>query len=273
MRALPASIRTAFALGLFSTIAVPAFAQRGPAATATKLPADVLSLACAPSLTYEAPVPSLLVTGGQDGHTRKAFAPGDLITINGGVMNGIEVGQEYYVRRAQAATIGPVGRNNPVTVRTTGWVKVWAVDPKMSLVTVSHACDSIEIGDYLEPFAIPKLPVMDQNPAKPQRENYALIVSGSDNRSSFGKGDFFVVNRGSSGGIAPGDRFIIYRDKDKAEGYMHKSSVVPREGEFNEFLFNLGEAVAVDVKADTSTLRAITTRDAFKTGDYVAIRK
>ena len=81
MRALPASIRTALALGLFSTIAVPAFAQRGPAATATKLPADVLSLACAPSLTYEAPVPSLLVTGGQDGHTRKAFAPGDLITI------------------------------------------------------------------------------------------------------------------------------------------------------------------------------------------------
>ena len=68
-------------------------------------------------------------------------------SLNGGVMNGIEVGQEYYVRRAQAATIGPVGRNNPVTVRTTGWVKVWAVDPKMSLVTVSHACDSIEIGD------------------------------------------------------------------------------------------------------------------------------
>ena len=61
--------------------------------------------------------------------------------------------------------------------------------------------------------------------------------------------------------------------KDKAEGYMHKSSVVPREGEFNEFLFNVGEAVAVDVKADTATLRAITTRDAFKTGDYVAIRK
>ena len=38
-------------------------------------------------------------------------------------------------------------------------------------------------------------------------------------------------------------------------------------------LLKLGEAVAVEVKADTATLRAITTRDAFKTGDYVAIRK
>ena len=138
MRALPASVRTVFTLGLLTTATVPAFAQRGPAPTVSKLPGEVLALACAPALTYEAPVPSLLVTGGQDGHTRKAFMPGDLITINGGVMNGIEVGQEYYVRRAQAATIGPVGRNNPVTIRTTGWVKVWAVDPKMSQIGRAH---------------------------------------------------------------------------------------------------------------------------------------
>ena len=78
-----------------------------------------------------------------------------------------------------AGAMSSGGTRDGAMVKRTGWVKVWAVDPKMSLVTVSHACDSIEIGDYLEPFALPKLAVMDPNPAKPQRENYALIAGAT----------------------------------------------------------------------------------------------
>ena len=41
-------------------------------------------LACAPTLAFERPLASLLITGGQDASTRHAFHPGDLITVNGG---------------------------------------------------------------------------------------------------------------------------------------------------------------------------------------------
>ena len=41
----------------------------------------------------------LRITGGQDSSVRTSHAPGDLVTINAGSQNGIEVGQEFYTRR------------------------------------------------------------------------------------------------------------------------------------------------------------------------------
>ena len=40
-----------------------------------------------------------------------------------------------------------------------------------------------------------------------------------------------------------------------------------------EFLFELGDAVVVDVKPESSTLLATSSRSAFLSGDYAAIRK
>jgi hypothetical protein len=83
------------------------------------------------------------------------------------------------------------------------------------------------------------------------------VMFGSDYRRSFGKGDFFVVDRGSDHGVEPGDRFVVYRNRGQAEN----------------FLYDLGEAVAVDVKPETSTLQVMVSRDYFTAGDLVAIRK
>ena len=80
---------------------VPLLAQTGPAPVPTHLDADVIAQACSPTLMFERPVGSLLVTGGQYSATRHLYGPGDLITINGGSDNGIEVGQQIYVRRVQ----------------------------------------------------------------------------------------------------------------------------------------------------------------------------
>ena len=79
--------------------AAPALAQHAPGPSATGLPAEILSLACKPSLTYEAPPTPLRVTGSQESFVHRSFAPGDLITINAGTDNGIDIGQEFYTRR------------------------------------------------------------------------------------------------------------------------------------------------------------------------------
>ena len=270
MRPIGRSICILVMTGLLAATG-PAAAQRGPAPGMTHVPPELIALACAPTLAFEAPAPSLLITGGQDAATRRVFAPGDLITINAGTDNGIEVGQEYYVRRVQPAR-APISRANPATIGTTGWIRVYAVDKQMSLATVSHACDSIEAGDYLEPYVLPQVPAADANPPKPQRDNYGQIMLGTDRRAAFGKGDFFIIDRGADHGVTPGTRFIVYRDKRKSEmSYATASSL--NGTQMKEFLFELGEAVAVDVKPETSTLQAILSRDAFLAGDYVAIRK
>lgn len=236
---------------------LPATAQRGPAPTSTPLPADVIALACAPTLAYEIPSVSLRISGGQESVVRTIHAPGDLVTINAGTRSGITVGQEYYTRRALASRDGRVGAANPATIRTTGWIRVWAVDEEMSLATISHACETVDVNDYLEPFAAPTVPVASTSTSDPERGNYGFVLSGQDRRTQFGRGDYLLIDRGSNQGVTPGARFVVYHDK-KVPG---------------NFLFQIGEAVAVDVKTDTSTLHVLTAIDAISAGDYVGMRK
>ena len=234
----------------------PVSAQRAPAPP-TNLSAEMLSLVCAPRLAYEAPPTPLRITGSQESFVRRTFAPGDLIVINGGTDNGIDVGQEYFTRRAVPVERRPVSRDNPATIHTSGWIRVYAVDRQMSLATVTFGCDSVEPNDYLEPFVLPEIPEIATTRREAQRGNYGRVLTGIDNRTSFGRRDYFIVDRGSNHGVTVGAQFVVYRDKRQPAN----------------FLFELGEAVAVEVRPDTSTLRATLSRDAFISGDYVALRK
>jgi hypothetical protein len=232
-------------------------AQRGPAAAAAKLPADVLGLACAPKAAMAQPDTPLRITGGQDSSVRTSHAPGDLITINAGSQNGIEVDQEFYTRRLLISSRERITLQTPATVITTGWIRVWAVDDTMSLATITHACETVDIGDYLEPFVLPTVPTFASNKPKPERDNYGRVLTGDSRRTSFAKGDYFLLDRGSDQGITPGAQFVLYRNKQQAEN----------------FLYDLGEAVAVEVTPQSSTLQVTVSRDAIQTGDLVAIRK
>jgi hypothetical protein len=249
--------KTAVTAALLTALTIPAAAQRGPMPTKTNVPSDILHVACGAKVAYELPDRSLRVTGGQESFARRTWSPGDLITINAGTDNGIEVGQQYYVRRIQVENNSQVTRETPGSIRTAGWIKVYAVEKEMSLATIVHACDTIEVNDYLEPFELPTIPTPSTDHFKPQRDNYARIMFGTDLRRTFGKGDLFIVDRGSDHGYAPGDRFAVYRDKNAPQN----------------FLYHLGEAVAISVTPETATLQVTVSRDAFISGDYVAVRK
>lgn len=256
MRSMTRQTRVILAGGLLA-IALPAAAQTGPSPAATHLPADILIHGCSPNIVYEVPSVPLRITGTQDTMAREVFAPGDLITINAGTENGMTVGQEFYVRRVEVSRKAKVSRSTPGVVRTAGWIRVYAVDDEMSLATVIYACDAIRAGDYLEPFTPPVVPAPAAERPKPQKSNYGRVLIGNDRRFSFGKGDHFVVDRGSEHGVTPGAHFVIYRNK-RVSG---------------NFLVEIAEAVAVTVNADTSTLIVTLSRDAIAVDDYVAIRK
>jgi hypothetical protein len=127
----------------------------------------------------------------------------------------------------------------------------------MSLATITHACETINIDDHLEPFVLPQPPVVSSNKPKPQRDNYGRVLTGEGRRTTFGKGDFFLLDRGSDHGITKGAQFVLYRNKLQAEN----------------FLYDLGEAIAVEVSAQSSTLQVTVSRDAIQSGDLVALRK
>ena len=250
-------VRAAVLAAAFSGIGLPVSAQRAPNPKPVGLPPNVLSLACAPALTFEAPPTPLRVTGSQNAFVHRALAPGDLVTINAGTDNGIAVGQQYYTRRAVPREKRAVAHDNPAVVQTSGWIRIYAVDDTMSLATIEFACDAVELEDYLEPFALPVVPTASGERLPAQRGNYGRVMVGNDNRRSFGKGDYFVVDRGSDHGVSAGTSFVVYRDL-----------LTP-----GNFLFELGEAIAVAVRPESSTLQITSSRDGIMVGDYVAMRK
>jgi hypothetical protein len=249
--------RAALAALAACLLPIAAVAQTGPAWSATHLPADVLSLVCAPSIAADEPAVTLRVSGGQAAATRMVWAPGDLVTINAGRGQGIAVGQEFFVRRLQRERDRHVSRRTPATIRTAGWLRVYAVDDDMSLATIQYACDTVLVGDYLEPFALPAAVARTDTQGTPERDNYARVLAGNDRRRAFGTGEFFVIDRGADHGIVPGSQFVVYHDKHEA----------------GHFLFEVGEAVAVDVRESSATLHVISSRSPVVVDDYVALRK
>jgi hypothetical protein len=250
--------RTA-ALTLLAAFVLPAAAaaQTGPAWSATKIPADVLALTCAPTSAHEMPAVPLRITGGQSLERRISAAPGDLITVNAGRANGMQVGQEFFVRRVLKDRDQAVSRETPGTVHTAGWIRIYAIDEEMSLATIVYACDAVLTGDYLEPFALPVPAPPLEKTGKPERDNYARVLPSKDRRYTYGTGDFIVIDRGKDHGIAPGSHFVVYHDK-KTDG---------------NFLYQVAEAVAVDVRENSSTLSVTSSRNAVTVNDYVSMRK
>src|SRR5262245_56949340 len=106
-----------------------ALAQRSPAIAATHVDSAVLAQVCAPVAATPATVPAtaLRITGGQDTQVRENFTQGEFVTLNAGRIQGLTVGQEFFVRRVQAKRGTPATPETTRHVRTAGWIKVYAL--------------------------------------------------------------------------------------------------------------------------------------------------
>lgn len=251
--------RLACTLGIVILLTGLPRAQRAPAPVASGLDPDQISLLCAPApadLPERAPLPTAIrVTGGQAPVVRHTYAPGDLVTISAGARQGIAVGQEFVTRLPvpKPTKKRPASRH---VAQNTGWLRVYAVDEDLSLATITHACSTVNPGDELAPLTVATMPEPDARDLEPKLNDYARIVAGSGRRATFATGDLFLIDRGSGRGVHPGARFVLYHDRR-----------VPQN-----FLYEAGEAVAVAVGAETSTLRVTRASSAVVTGDLVGQR-
>src|SRR5215217_5694697 len=77
-------------------------AARGSAAqtTATDYTPFETAVLCAPPPTLEVPVAQFHVIGAQDVQAKTEFADHDLVVIDAGTTAGVQLGQRFFVRRA-----------------------------------------------------------------------------------------------------------------------------------------------------------------------------
>jgi len=229
-----------------------------------------MAVACAPPPVLVQPsATALRIVGSEDAVTRSLFGNPERLVVNGGSEQGMEMGQQFFVRRPvrTGSTAGYPIMQSPdkskgpaLLVRTSGWVRVVGLHETTATVSVDHLCGEILKDDYLERF---EAPIVAEQAASVDTSGEldftspARVLFGDEERRSAGVGDFMLIDRGTDEGAAPGARFAVYRD-------LHVSGVP---------LNSIGEATVVSTGPRMALVRINQARDAVYSGDYVVPRK
>ena len=219
-----------------------------------------LKAACAPRaahLDLVEPGNRLLVSGAQDTVARNLIGPSDLVVIAGGLDRGVQLGQQFFVRRDPAVSRDAVGLRG---ITTAGWLQVVAVNDSTAIATIEHVCDGIEVGDFLEPYVSLVLPpdiVRTDTAGELDFSAPARVLFGDNERPSGGPGDFMIADAGTSSGVVPGDRLGIFRD-------VRQPGTPPAA---------VGEAVIVFADSETSVFRITRARHFVDSGDFLVPRR
>ena len=217
------------------------------------------AVACAAPLTADDPPPNVpRIIGAQDTSARALYGPRDLLVVGAGTRAGLQLGQKFFVRRANR--FGSPYDRRWQGVRTLGWIQLVAVNDSTAIATVDHGCDAMTEGDYLEPFNAPVIPAdldRDVPSGDPDFTAMGRVVAALEDRHTAGAGDFVLIDRGTDQGVTAGARYAVYRDIGSAG--------VP--------LASIGEAVVLSTGKTLALTRITRARDAVMSGDYVAPRR
>ena len=220
---------------------------------AVALTAPQISAACAPSQLMTPPTPTLHVIGAQDTVPRQLFGPRELVILDGGTQAGVQLGQDYYIRRSYSFG-PPPSKTSPRTITTVGWLKVVSLNETTAIAQIDTTCDGVMAGDYLEPFTTPTTVAAESGAPFSTLDfsTQARVMFGKEERRLGSTGDFMMLERGNAT-LEIGRRVAVYRDL--------RTTGVP--------LTAIGEGVIVSMTDGTPMMRIIAARDAIQSGDYV----
>ncbi len=181
---------------------------------------------------------------------RTLYAKGDELNVDGGTLNGLEVGRNLVARRYYRANSpddpGATGEH------TAGLVQIVTVTEHSSTAVVVHVCSELMQGDFLASFR-PE-PIQTPDPiGMPAFEDAVGILFADAGQMLGATGRRMVIDRGSALGIQVGQRLTLFRTKaDAARPFV------------------IGEAVVVSVRTDSATIRVENATDAIWLGDWAA---
>jgi hypothetical protein len=213
-------------------------------------------IACAPMSLPAPPTAGLRISGSYV-HGRIMFGPGEPVLVNAGTRQGMRNGQMYFVRRHLRDNFTPASVDfTPISIHTAGWVTIVDARDDLSLAVVTHACEGVLDGDYLEPYSDPIVPTLA--PAgEPDYAHPARLVMADERLQTGSEGTLMLINRGSDHGVRGGQSLTIYRDTMNGAGPA----------------LDVGRATIVSVTPQTSLIRIDSSREAVYIGDRAAIHR
>jgi len=185
------------------------------------------------------------------GDVRGLYTTGDELIIDGGTLNGLDVGRNVVVRRHYRVS-GPEGAA-ATGEHSSGLLQIVEVGERTSVAVVVYACDELMKGDFLSSFT-PE-PIRTPDPVGTPLYGAAARILFADAGSMQGvPRRLMVIDRGSEYGFHAGQRLTLFR----------------RHGRDTARPDVVGDAIVVAVRADSATIRVERTIDAISSGDFAA---
>lgn len=197
-------------------------------------------------------LPDIRIIGGERMNEKSLFEDGDLIYLDKGAADGLEIGQLFLTvgLRAKVGKLGTVMERH-------GRARIVRLDDRMATAKVEKGCGTIVVGDYLLPFEeeageIGKdLGYGDMDPNASKRGHVIYI---ENDFHIAGPGQWALIDMGRQHCVQIGDRLNIF--------HQAKPNL-PREA--------FASAIIIDVRGATSTIKILGTRDAVDIGADVQI--
>lgn len=158
-------------------------------------------------------LPELAIIASEDG--RELIAAGDAAIVNAAVA----AGERYTIVRADRRVFHPrTGEYLGWLIRVVGTAEVTCRDTQTSTVALLGTRIAAGVGDYLVPFDPDDTLAQDELAGKITPECVApgtedgMVVAFEQDRMSAAEQDLVFIDRGSAAGVAPGRRFLVYRE-------------------------------------------------------------
>jgi len=179
------------------------------------------------------------------------YTTGAQVIVDGGMLNGLDVGQNlvvrHYFRVRQLAGGDTIGEHSA------GLVQIVAVSGRSSIAEVIYACDELRKGDFLALFK-PE-PIRPPEPfGIPDSGDAARILFADEGQMLGAPRRLMVIGWGSAHGVRVWQRLTLFR----------------RQGRGARSLDTAGDAIVVAVRIDSATIRIERVNDAISSGDLAA---
>ena len=243
------------------------------------------------------PVPTdTYVISGEESYFRITYSDGKLVFLNKGVSQGVKVGDQYDVIRANPSDYlqyewfrdqNKLLKAMGTTYEDEGRIRVVNVQQNTSTAEVVFSCAYVLRGDILQPFVARPAPMIKPAEgfdifAPPSGKAKAMIVTTKYYGELAKDGTIVYVNLGSGQGVKVGDYFRVFRFQGNSNETEYQTPNVayqifgfgssPRPYSGAELPRDiLGEGVVLRVSKNAATVLVTLSKKQMYPGDYVEL--
>jgi hypothetical protein len=205
----------------------------------------------------EKPESDLRIVAGMRGDEHLLLTDGDKFYLNKGTNGGLEPGQVFLIVEIGDKLISPVSEENfGFLAFKRGRARIVAVEGERSLALAEKSCGQVTVGNYLIPFE-EKEDILgkDEGFEVPLEEGIGLnghVIYLDREYQIIGSGYWAIIDLGIEDGLKAGQQLSVFR-KLRAD--------LPRQA--------IGNAIVIDVRQRTSTIKVLSAKETIEIGNQV----